>query len=293
MATVSGTWLFNDSIEPPYDQKYAEVKFHYDRTECEAIGFSSGVGLYYKLRGGGLYVVCDKDGVWSSETVKKITFAHEQTVSDDYFYEWFSANALQVVGEKFTIKGKWKLKETITPLENRAPTKYTTVYYVKYTYLWYGNVKTQTAITQYDEYTHNDNGDDVLSRSLLVFAPQWGLYPYDFLTDTWTTLTGFDRVIDFGETEQTIDRKMYSWIMENATPVGAEITYNGVTASVEVGKNVTLHCEGKKMKSDIVMTFGSNGSITYNGAQTGVKNGQTATIYCEGKKMKSDLVVSL
>lgn len=73
--------------------------------------------------------------------------------------------------------------------------------------------------------------------------------------------------------------------------MATEITYNGVTSELDGGKTATLECNGKKMKSDIVITFGSNGSITYNGIQTDVETGKTATLQCAGKKMMGDLVI--
>lgn len=73
--------------------------------------------------------------------------------------------------------------------------------------------------------------------------------------------------------------------------MSTKITYNDVPTSLEAGKAATLECNGKKMKSDIVVVFGSNGSIAYNGTQTSVESGKTATVQCAGKKMLTDLMV--
>lgn len=86
------------------------------------------------------------------------------------------------------------------------------------------------------------------------------------------------------------------WFEENTSPQGqttsaSVITYNGVTREVEAGKVATLACNAKKMKSDVVIVFGSDGTINYNGMDTPVGSGKTATLRCAGKKMMSDVRV--
>lgn len=70
------------------------------------------------------------------------------------------------------------------------------------------------------------------------------------------------------------------------------ITYNGSTiATLEEGQTATLNCNGKKMASDIIISFGTAGTITYNGKKTAVQAGQTATLVCSGKKAVTDIVI--
>lgn len=70
------------------------------------------------------------------------------------------------------------------------------------------------------------------------------------------------------------------------------ITYGGVSTEVEAGKKATLVCNGKKMTSDVVIAFESNGTITYNGSVTSVVSGKTATLRCAGKRMKGDVSIA-
>lgn len=74
--------------------------------------------------------------------------------------------------------------------------------------------------------------------------------------------------------------------------MATEIKYNGGTiASLSAGETATLECNGKKMKSDITVSFDTAGTITYNGEETAVEAGQTATLNCGGKKAVTDIVI--
>ena len=101
------------------------------------------------------------------------------------------------------------------------------------------------------------------------------------------------RRIDFGTTEQEVDDEFYSWFTANAIPANVvTITYNGsVIATLEEGQTATLSCAGKRMISDVAVSFGVAGTITYNGVETAVGEGRTATLLCNGKKMLTDVVV--
>ncbi len=73
--------------------------------------------------------------------------------------------------------------------------------------------------------------------------------------------------------------------------MSSTITYDGVATEIEPGKTATLVCGGKVTKSDIVMSFESDGTITYDGVTTEVEGGKTATLACAGKLMKSDVAM--
>lgn len=74
--------------------------------------------------------------------------------------------------------------------------------------------------------------------------------------------------------------------------MATEIKYNGGTiASLSAGQTATLDCGGKKMLTDISVSFGTAGTITYNSKETEVQAGQTATLVCSGKKAVTDIVI--
>lgn len=75
---------------------------------------------------------------------------------------------------------------------------------------------------------------------------------------------------------------------------GATVVYNSEEiARLEAGQTATLSCSGKKMTSNVIVSFGSAGSITYNELITEVEAGKTATLQCAGKKMTSDVYIAV
>lgn len=118
MATVKGKWLFNDEVTQiaPDPGKgnttvVQEVNFTFIKWDG-SIGQANGIGVHrdsYKfslvyLDGTTIlswaYIYRVYSGSWSTgwdnENGKTITFIEEQEVSDE-FYEWFTANATQVI----------------------------------------------------------------------------------------------------------------------------------------------------------------------------------------------------
>lgn len=72
------------------------------------------------------------------------------------------------------------------------------------------------------------------------------------------------------------------------------ITYNSEDiARLKKGQTATLSCSGKKMTSNVIVSFKSAGSISYNGLITEVEAWKTATLKCAGKKMISDAYVAV
>jgi hypothetical protein len=118
MATVKGKWLFNDEVTQiaPDPGKgnttvVQEVNFTFIKWDG-SIGQANGIGVHrdsYKfslvyldgttiLSWGYIYRVYSGSWStgWDNENGKTITFIEEQEVSDE-FYEWFTANATQVI----------------------------------------------------------------------------------------------------------------------------------------------------------------------------------------------------
>lgn len=121
MATVKGTWKFNDELIAPAADIIEEninftvnVDYSFFGTRITYVGICNGFEIYPEYTNLLNYIVVDSDpadiglsfptkvspysanGGWDSiydETIRTITFASEQEVSDD-FYAWFTANAV-------------------------------------------------------------------------------------------------------------------------------------------------------------------------------------------------------
>ena len=81
-------------------------------------------------------------------------------------------------------------------------------------------------------------------------------------------------------------------IPEKPEPPGF-VLYNGESIYFAAGETLTLHCAGRKMKTDLSACFVSAGTVTYNGKEIAVASGETVNLSCAGKKMKSDIVIAV
>ena len=101
-------------------------------------------------------------------------------------------------------------------------------------------------------------------------------------------------VFDYDNFNSTATSLRWAFGLSSVTPSTiTHITYDGKNTELTEGQTATLTCNGKKMKSDVVINFGVDGKIFYNGNTTEVEAGNTATLQCAGKKMKSDVIISL
>lgn len=184
-----------------------------------------------------------------------------------------------------TIKGKWLFNE-MPSLPNDGISQFITFDLV--------NAAEET-VTAYKIVVGNKFG--VVSVAFSYYEDGSSPTLVYYATNGWTDQTY--RTIDFGTTEQEVSDEFYTWFTTNATqieetPIATTITYNDSTlTTLEAGQGATLACNGKKAKSNIVISFVSAGTITYNGVDTSVEAGKTATLECSGKKMISDVVVRM
>lgn len=134
MATVKGTWRFNDVLTFPTGKIEEKVRFanalaieslgqnltrfnilvytdsFNDRYDIIAISIN-----YENDSAEAMTVFATTEGGWYDEEFKTITFTEEQEVSDE-FYEWFTANATRIDEEKTpiaTITYKGETLETL------------------------------------------------------------------------------------------------------------------------------------------------------------------------------------
>ena len=70
------------------------------------------------------------------------------------------------------------------------------------------------------------------------------------------------------------------------------ITYDGVTVEMDGELPATLECEGKKARTDIVITPAFPIKIAYGGIVHTADEGTPATLVCSGKKMRADVVIT-
>lgn len=69
------------------------------------------------------------------------------------------------------------------------------------------------------------------------------------------------------------------------------INYNGKSVEVEDGKVAALPCNGKLMKTNVVVTFNTRGVVECDGTQKIIEAGETGTLHCGGRLMRSDIVI--
>lgn len=100
MATLKGKWLFNETLT--FGNPYMHITI--DFTFGDIVGYGIIVRTdnivqfeYYKSNGGNACYSYYQNGSWYNDNSRKINFGEvEQSVSDD-FYNWFTANATQVI----------------------------------------------------------------------------------------------------------------------------------------------------------------------------------------------------
>lgn len=217
-----------------------------------------------------------------------ITIPKDAQVSSS-FYEWFTANSNAL--ESRQISGVWKLNEQITFPQN---------YIREFVHFSIDIARNNTTYTSLYSAAVIDATNEELSGYQYACMPeiagfnQGGGIGYrdgSWLWDAWGDAVN---VLDFGVEPQYVSVEFYDWLITNTMQPTTLITYNGATSATIFGsKNIPLGCNGKKMQSDIVVTFGNAGSITYNETQTSVESGKTKKLHCSGKVMESDVVIEV
>ena len=210
-------------------------------------------------------------GGWISETYgtdfQIITIPEDSEVTAE-FYEWFTANAVEVV--EHTVSGVWKFKDVLTvPSEDfEQVVNFQCLVNLPSESVSYTGISQLTAnltsihIVRYGE-VHMTL--DSTTPDMTPFLTQTGtslpcevwVYVYDELGGYWREAGLFGsgyQTIDFGTEPQTVSAEFYEWLTANATQPTATIQYNGSTiASLFNGQTATLKCKGMKMETDLVV----------------------------------------
>lgn len=102
MAKISGKWTFNNALTLVSQMWYFD--YSYGGTECYSMYISNGSLWYCTKDIGNIQVYMEGPG-WLGNSYKTIDFGETGQTVDDSFYEWFTANAIQVLtlAEKLTI----------------------------------------------------------------------------------------------------------------------------------------------------------------------------------------------
>ena len=286
MATIkAGTYRFNDVLSAPsadIEQSVnitASAVYRLDGVEYFVTANSIGVwveqiALFYNIVStnpsnadlvgtknayigaeGNLFVGWNP---YLSEGIKTITFPTEQEVSED-FYNWFTANAVEVV--EHTVSGVWKFKDVLSDgafylsslnfsLKSYIPSLNMEVL------AYCGGLRIDKTVQGGCDITY-------IVESFSEDLSDFGIsLPYDMNVYSALDNEGwaFDtfgegiKTIDFGTEPQTVSAEFYEWLTANATQPTATIQYNGSTiASLFNGQTATLKCEGMKMESDVTV----------------------------------------
>lgn len=226
MAKISGTWLFNEVISRPsvidetfngwekgwfVSSLFNGTSLHYDGTDLEYRSGSDDVVVYDF-----------PTNKWTDSNYRSIDFGTTPQTVSDAFYEWFTSNAVK----RYTISGKWKFNEVLT-----KPTKsfIDVTYFYSSADEWNTQYKIIGGFHLGVMYYTYDDGDDA----------SFDLYVYKFESNSWLVEA---RIVDFGETPQTVSEEFYTWFTANATKTIDDLTGttwyvpSGWSVSAEYGK---------------------------------------------------------
>ena len=288
---VKGVWKLNEMIEMGVVSETVNFSTNgksSDMIEVECTVDMPGVyraTVFYN----GIGTVFDSEAnpPWTNEYYRTIDFGTEGQSVSYLFYNWLTANAVQIQQVDLpTVTGVWVFNDTLVQSTFNC--------------VWQDITYTCNGVTYLAMVDDGDSNSNYIGYSYKTESNcQSGADIVWAYTGTWTAESY--KTIDFGTEGQAVGSNFYNWLTANATQVESEeettpttVTYNGNTlASLESGQTATLHCNGKIMKSDVVIAFGTNGTITYHGSITEVESGKTATMPCSGQVMNDDVVIAV
>ena len=260
MATVKGTWKFNDVLTYA---GYNEVAVNFTAAvpvgdmviigQCDFLTYGynlnirvvssdpdlSAMGFPLPL----LLSVYDPEAdiPWEYD-LNYIDFGTEpQSVSAE-FYNWLTANATELVD----ISGKWRFREVLTP---PADAFKETVSFLNggdsFNAMYAKTVADTTGFgLEFSKITAS--GGEIL----LAYAD--GAYGDLFAVSGWADDTY--RTVDFGTESQAVSVEFYNWLTGNAVQSNGSLLYRGETiAELFPGQTVTLKCGGMRMEDDVVV----------------------------------------
>lgn len=213
-----------------------------------------------------------------NEKYRYIDFGtEEQDLSDDV-YRWFEGNAVQWLDEISTIE---------TPTVNGV---------------WIINDKPARPdenLVQAINFSSRNQQYKAISIDGLILYLYADSGEVHQVYDNVNWAHSDERVIDFGTDAQEVFHEFYAWLTANATPQASEddtpntlIIYDGVTVEMDGELPATLECEGKKARTDIIITPAFPIKIAYGGIVHTADEGTPATLVCSGKKMRADVVIT-
>ena len=177
------------------------------------------------------------------EGIKTITIPTDSEVSPE-FYEWFTANAVEVV--EHTVSGVWKFKDTTTTPADAYMSIFADVSFMS-------NGKEYIKLERYAGSTHDDlkYWYSDAEYDLAFETGDGDSYLNDWASEEYKTISFVG--------EQTVSAEFYNWLTANSTQAMASITHNGeAIATLFAGQTATLKCAGMKMAGDVVVSVAEN-----------------------------------
>jgi len=205
--TVSGVWVFKETLEHPGTQT-VPVSFTSNGQDFKSIAFSGDYGLlvqYIDLRDLIAPVELEVyDEGWTNEAYRTVDFGStEQEVSDE-FYTWLTSNAsVKTSGpEAKTVKGKWVFNETLVPSPYFTCEGFNVSFKsngTDFKAIWEDGESTSNYIMYMRVTVEELPSDDI---EAVYYNEQWASDAY--------------RTVDFGDDAQEVPEGFYTWFTANA-----------------------------------------------------------------------------
>lgn len=181
------------------------------------------------------------------------------------------------------IKGKWTLKNPVTPYGNSLQ-----------------HVESVSFRVGGDVYGQTYFNSIMIIGDNITAAVWFNSYEICSASGAWSTWmlyqSNWDGTMDFGEEPQYVSDDFYYWFINNAIPVYvALIVYNNeIKARIESGQTgATLKFSGQKAVSNIEVHPMLDCYIVYNNTKTKILANTIATLSCAGKTIPADVVISI
>jgi hypothetical protein len=208
MASIKGVWTFNENVSTPLFDDPLFAKFTSNGNEYSYLYAPSGLILYKPVDGTNDIVVTEHDGSWVDDAYRTADFGETEQAINYEYYIWILANAVpeNIVESSATVKGVWTFVDNPTIDDIAQP-----VEFVSNGTTYYG-IDASASISTVDD--------------RINFIPYAGVPAYQ----PSTTTAYFDgywhvnayRIVDFGETEQSVSTEFYEWLTSNATQAQLE-----------------------------------------------------------------------
>lgn len=225
-----------------------------------------------------------EDGIYDVEQYKEVQV---NTTDTDIGEEYNGEISIQGQNEPEPLPGKWTFSEEIQITEFSEYDLVWTGRFINEENVYKGITKTlnsETGVTSLKYVAEDDSVIEVYNDSIVEEAVRGWLE------------SGF-RVVEI--LDDAFDENFETFVRANARKETAEleqhtniISFNGVTIqNTGPAQTTVIDLGGKKMQSDIAITFGRSGLFTYQGALAPVSAQQTVVLPCEGQRLTDNIII--